>query len=416
MVLAFSIKTQNNEDMKRLYQQLALHHLKEEKQMLFLMGPRQVGKSTICLSLEKEFPNFYYYNWDDDIDREKILKGSREIAANAHLPDITGTPLISFDELHKYPRWKLFLKGLYDRYSNQAKILVTGSARLNVYRRGGDSLMGRYFYYRVHPITVAEAINPDHIPSQLISTPRSIEEEQFRSLWNFGGFPDPFLKQNEQFYNRWKKLRNEQLFQEDLRDLTQIQSIDQLELLAQNIRSHAGQLTNYGSLANKVRVADTTIRKWLKLLQSFYFCFEVRPWSKNVTRSLLKQPKYYLWDWSLCTDEGSRAENFIASHLHKAIHFWTDHGFGEFGLYFLRDKSKREVDFVVTKEGQPWFLVEVKLRKNKGLSSSLHYFHKLIQPKHSFQVVLDEPFVDVDCFSYSEPITVPGRTFLSQLV
>lgn len=380
------------------------------------MGPRQVGKSTICLSLKDSYTPFYYYNWDDEEDREKILKGGQFLAQEIGIPREGPIPLVVFDEIHKYRRWKLFLKGLHDRYRDHLHIIVTGSARLNDYRRGGDSLMGRYFSYRVHPFSVAEVVDPTHVPNSPISAPRPINEQLFSNLWTFGGFPDPFIKGDQRFYNRWRTLKNQQLFKEDLRDLSQVQALDQIEMLGQMVTHQVGQLTTFDSLSKKIRVADTTVRNWMKILASLYYTFEVRPWSTNVPRGLRKEPKYYLWDWSLCADEGAKGENFVASHLLKAVNFWTDHGFGEFSLYFVRDKSKREVDFLVTKDGQPWFLVEVKKSNNKGLSPSLEYFHQLLGTKHAFQVVIDEPFVNQDCFQFNEPVIVSARTLLSQLI
>ncbi len=159
-----------------------------------------------------------------------------------------------------------------------------------------------------------------------------------------------------------------------------------------------------------------TIRRWLKTLKSFYYCFSIKPWSKNISRSLLKEPKIYLWDWSLIDDLGARRENFIASHLLKAVHFWTDRGLGDYDLYFLRDKEKREVDFLVTKNNHPWFLVEVKSSENKGISPSLFYYKEATLAEFALQVVFDKKYVDKNCFISSDPTVVPVTTFLSQLI
>ncbi|MCB1108775.1 MAG: DUF4143 domain-containing protein, partial [Chlamydiia bacterium] len=168
--------------------------------------------------------------------------------------------------------------------------------------------------------------------------------------------------------------------------------------------------------ATKLRVSDNTVKNWLKALKGLYYCFEITPWSKNVIRSLIKEPKYYLWDWSLCKDSGARAENFIASHLLKAVHFWNDYGFGEFGLYFVRNKDKKEVDFLVSKDNKPWFLVEVKAHRNKELSPALIDFHRELKTEYALQVVVDLPYVNKSCFASKMPIIVPAKTFLSQLI
>ena len=178
------------------------------------------------------------------------------------------------------------------------------------------------------------------------------------ALWQFGGFPEPLLRQNLRFHRRWTQLRFQQLFREDIRDLSAIRELDQMEVLAYTLQRQTGQLVNYTSLGKKIRVADQTIRRWIAVLESFFFCFSVAPWSKNIPRALLKDPKVYLWDWSIIEDEGSRFENFIASHLLKACHFWTDIGLEKYDLFFLRTKDGKEVDFLITKEEKPWMLVE----------------------------------------------------------
>lgn len=403
--------------MKRLYHHAILEHLEENQQMLFLMGPRQAGKTTSCHSLANNFKDFYYYTWDDPSDRDLILAGPKEIAETMELESLSETrPVVVFDEIHKYTNWKIFLKGFYDRYSKQVHILVTGSARLDVYKKGGDSLMGRYFLYRFHPLSVAEIVNQELSTTEIRQQPIQIPEDKYYNLWEFGGYPDPFLKANKRFFNKWSHLRFQQLFEEEIRDLTRIQELKQLEILANLLKLQVGQQTSYESLAKKIRVTGHTIRAWLATLHSLYYCFEIRPWSQNISRSLIKEPKYYLWDWSQIHDAGARAESFIASHLLKAVHFWTDSGFGTYDLYYLRDKEKREVDFVVTRDEEPWFLVEAKLSNNKGLSPALEYFQEATKAKYAFQVVVDLPWIQRNCFEETRPIIVPARTFLSQLI
>jgi len=163
-------------------------------------------------------------------------------------------------------------------------------------------------------------------------------------------------------------------------------------------------------------VSVDTVRRWLGVLEAMYYCYAIRPWTKNVTRSLLKEPKYYLWDWAQCSDIGARNENFIASHLLKAVHFWSDTGLGDYDLFFLRDKDKRDVDFLVSKNGEPWFIVEVKSSMNQSLSKSLDVFAKQLKVEHVFQVAIDAAYVDKDVFDLKRPVIVPAKTFLSQLV
>lgn len=325
-------------------------------------------------------------------------------------------PIVVFDELHKYRQWKTFLKGFFDKYSKLIQIIVTGSARLDIYKKGGDSLMGRYFLYRLHPLSVAELCNPLIRETEISPKSYEISNDDFNALFEYGGFPEPFLRRNKKFYQKWKRLRTEQLFREDIRDLTRIQEVGEIELLAELLSEQVGQVANYSALASKVQVSIDTIRRWMKVLKSFYYCFTLQPWTKNVTRSLLKEPKVYLWDWSLIEDRGARVENFIASHLYKAVHFWTDQGLGDYKLYYLRDKEKREVDFLVSKNGKPWFIVESKASDNMGLSKSLYYYQEALGVPYAFQVIFDMDYVEGDCFSSDRPLIVPAKTFLSQLI
>lgn len=402
--------------MKRLYEKVLEEHLKQYRQMLLLMGPRQVGKTTTSLETSSLTPSHHYFNWDNKAHQLLILDGQEAIAKQMGLEKLQSIPsIVIFDEIHKFPDWKDFLKGFFDVYGKLAKIIVTGSARLDILKFGGDSLMGRYFLYRLHPLTVREILDPE-LPVQEIRPPKPIPLEELNTLMLFGGFPEPFLQRNPRFYNRWKKLRLKQLFQEDLRDITNVQEIGQLQILAELLRRQAGQLINFSNLAEKIHVAGETVRRWIETLKALYYCFSIQPWTKNISRSLLKEPKIFLWDWAALDDNGKKLENFVASHLLKAVHFWTDQGLGEYELYFLRDKEKREVDFLVVKDNIPWFLVEVKASANGGLSKSLFHFQEQTNAPHAFQVAFDLPYVDRDCFSHHDPIIVPATTFLSQLM
>ncbi len=401
--------------MKRLYESALALHFSDHSQMAFVSGPRQVGKTTLALSIQSE-KNTAYLNWDDVGDRELILRGSKSIAQHVGLEQLRETPiLVVFDEIHKYSNWKQLLKGFYDRYKNDCQILVTGSARMDVFKKGGDSLMGRYFNYRLHPISVSE-LKEHRYPSDEIRKPSKPNDDEYMDLYRWGGFPEPYLKKDLRFFNRWSRLREQQLLNEDIRDLTGVQQIGQMELLASLLKNQVGQLTSYSQLAKKVRVSVDTVRRWISILEAMYFCFSIRPWTKNVTRSLLKEPKYYLWDWAQCNDAGSRNENFVASHLLKSVHFWTDQGFGDYQLYFLRDKEKREVDFLVSKDGNPWFLVEVKSTMKESLSPNLERFGNQLSIKHIFQVALDGEYVNRDVFKLERPAIIPAKTFLSQLI
>ncbi|MEI8295207.1 MAG: ATP-binding protein [Alphaproteobacteria bacterium] len=401
--------------MKRLYTEIVLKHLEHYPQMVFLTGPRQIGKTTIAKELQNHFSRFLYLNWDIIDDRAKILQGDKAILPDL-LPDLLQKthPLIVFDEIHKYKDWKNYLKGFIDQHKGSIHTIVTGSAKLNVFRKGGDSLMGRYFLYRVHGLSVGELLNTT-LNADFFRHPQEISEDIWQQLMEFGGYPEPFLNKNKQFQQRWQNLRHEQLFREDIRTLSQVQDLAQMETLAYQLRFQVGQLVSYSNLAKKVRISDSTVRRWMDLMDSFYYCFTIQPWSTNVARSLLKEPKVYLWDWSLVTDKGSRIENFVACHLLKAVHYWTDCGLGKFDLYFIRDKEKREVDFLITKDLCPWLLLEVKKSAREPISPTLLHFAKQLNPQYAFQLSYDAEYVDIDFTTLNTPKILPLKTFLSQL-
>lgn len=401
--------------MERLYHAIIREHLAVDQQMLFLIGPRQVGKTTISQSILPPAQT-QYFNWDVKEHRAQLLVGPMNIAQLAGLDKPKQQrSLVVFDELHKYKDWRTFLKGFYDLYKSDCHIVVTGSAKLDVYNKSGDSLMGRYFPYRVHPLSVRELVNRE-VPKNIISSPVKINDEDFNALWNFGGYPEPYLKADSGFLTRWIKLRHQQLFEGDIRDLTNIQEIAQLEVLAMQIKNKAGTLLTYSDFSKMIGVSVNTIKRWISTLQSFYYCFTVKPWHKNVVRSLIKEPKIYLWDWTEIADVGARVENFVACHLLKAVHAWNDLGLGNFGLFFIRDKEKREVDFLVTRDDKPWILLEVKASSNHSVSEHLYRFQEQVKAEHVLQVAFDLPYEEIDCFSYSKPVIVPLKTFLSQLV
>ncbi|MEA2115663.1 MAG: ATP-binding protein [Thermodesulfobacteriota bacterium] len=402
--------------MKRIYEQVLLEHAKEHRQMLFLAGPRQVGKTTTAKTVASQSARSFYFNWDVQEHRRIILAGENSVASECGFDTLSGSvETVIFDEIHKYPKWKRFLKGFFDLFADKCRIIVTGSGHLNIFKSGGDSLMGRYFLYRMHPLSVAELLNQTLLEEE-IRPPQKLADKDFEILLTFGGFPEPFLAANKRFYNRWRRLRMDQLLREDLRDLSRIQDIGQVEILAENLINQAGSLVNYTTLANSINVSVDTIRRWIISLESLYFSFSIRPWSANIPKSLRKQPKIYLWDWSLVPDKGNRNENFIASHLLKAAQWWTDIGLGSYQLYFIRDKEQREVDFLLTRDKQPWLLVEVKSSGKAKLSPHLARFQEKTGAPHALQVVINYNYIKGDCFSPRHPTIVPAKTFLSQLV
>ena len=397
----------------RIYDALLADHLANHRQMALVSGPRQVGKTTTC-----RLRATAYVNWDSFDDRELILAGPARLVDAFKLDRVSETvPVILFDELHKFPRWKQFLKGFFDTHADRVRIAVTGSSRMDIYRRGGDSLMGRYFSYRMHPFSVAEIASrklPD--PTRIVRLPQPVGAVEFDSLWLHGGYPEPFLKRDARFSRRWQSLRLQQLVREDVRDFTQVQHLDQLEIMVRMLVDRSARQLVYGNLARQVRVSVDTARRWVATLCDLHLGFLVRPWFSNVSRSLRKEPKWYLRDWAAIRDTGQRAETFVACHLLKAVEGWNDMGLGDFQLGYLRDKEKREVDFLVVRDGRPWFLVEAK-HGDESTSPSLKRFQERLGAPFAFQVTVDAGYVDRDCFTEpGPPLNVPARTFLSQLL
>lgn len=386
-------------------------HLEHRRQMAFVAGPRQVGKTTVCRSLASPGA---YFNWDDFDHRRLISAGPAEVARVLDLDRLHGArPVVVFDELHRYRLWKGFLKGLFDTWGESLRILVTGSSRLDVYKRGGDSLMGRYLLYHMHPLTVGELVDPSPT-EELVRAPRELDADRFERLWRRGGFPEPFVTDDTRFSNRWLGMRTQQLVREDVRDLTGIRELDQLEVLVTLLAERSAAALSYSNLAAEVQVSVDTLRRWIATLCTLHHGFLLRPWFKNVGRSLRKEPKWYVHDWAAVADPGARAETFVAGHLAAAVERWTDTGLGKFELHYLRDKEQREVDFLVVRDRKPWFLVEVKLSDTQP-SRALEHFHARLGTRHAFQCVLELPYVQADCFARTRPTMVPARTLLSQV-
>ncbi|MBL7198372.1 MAG: ATP-binding protein [Candidatus Omnitrophica bacterium] len=373
---------------KRDLENFILEDLKEK--MVFIAGPRQVGKTTLALEIGKKFflDKYSYFNWDNREDRKVILNGTFRADKD----------LLIFDEIHKYKNWKNYLKGVYDKYKDRFKILITGSARLDIYRRGGDSLLGRYYYYRLHPLSLRELLS-ERI--SIINT--SFEElkfldfnkkskELFDVLFIFGGFPEMVVKQSSRALRRWHNERVDRVIKEDIRDIENVRDLSTLQILVELIPDKVGSLFSLNSLRQDLDVTHKTISSWVNILERFYYHFRIHPFHSKKIKSLKKEPKVYLWDWSEIKDEGIKFENMIASHLLKYCHFLFDREGFKANLYYMRDIEKREVDFLVAIDNKPWFCVEVK-SSFKNIPISLRYFKEKLRIPFVYEVVREE---DVD--------------------
>lgn len=347
--------------------------------MVFVGGPRQVGKTTLAKELvAQNFQKAGYFNWDARIDRRNIMKSRWPGDAD----------LIILDEIHKYKHWKSFVKGEYDTLKNKYTFLVTGSARLDVYRKGGDSMIGRYHYYRLHPFSLAEVSGQSRVPTvkSEIEVPAIQELEAFGALFKFGGFPEIFLKQSPRMLRRWHNEKNDRLFREDIRDLSQVRDIVSMQLLGDLLPERTAAKLSLNSLREDLGVSHRAVSGWLDILESFYYCFRVYPFVGKNFRSLKKEAKLYLWDWSEIETEGARFENCIASHLLKLVHYYQDYEGYRTQLYYLRSAEGKEVDFLVTVNGKPWFAVEAKLN-DLNVSPHLFYFKERVKIPFCYQVV-----------------------------
>lgn len=395
--------------MKRVYESIIDDHFQRNDEMLFISGARQVGKTTTAQAFAE---NGHYLDWDIQEDRSDIIQGQRHLGER--IGALAGQTVV-FDELHKYADWKNFIKGFYDLYRTRKwKTLVTGSTRLDTYRKGGDSLLGRYFHLQMFPFSAAELVRPE-FTGQPIHPPQKIDTSTWDSLLKFGGFPQPLLKADNRFHRQWRRTRQDRLFQEDIRTLGGAYDVAKIELLAELILLNAASSLNYSSYARTVRASVESIQRWIVLLQQLSFCFTLRPWTRNISRSIAKEPKIFLGDWSGIPDPGKRNENFAACALLKAVEGWNDTGLGDYALHFIRTKEQREIDFLITSDGKPWLLLEVKTSET-SLSPQLEYFQNMLDAPHALQAVINLPYQEIDCFALKTPTVVPARTLLSQLL
>lgn len=368
----------------------------EESKMAFIAGPRQVGKTTLAKHLLTSVGmEALYFNWDIESHRKLLIKHP-ESFWQRHSPFPSHRkPRLGLDEIHKYPRWKRFLKGLYDATGKEIEILVTGSGRLDLYQRGGDSLLGRYHLYHLHPFTLGEMLREDR---HTVTSPETFWQnlkngeipagavKGLRDLETLTGFPEPLFAGSESRLRRWRHAHQTLVVREDLRDLTRIREIGLIETLAAILPERIGSPLSVNALREDLGVNFLTVQGWLEALERLYFIFKIRPYAGRLTRTLRREEKVYLFDFSAIEDPGARFENLLALHLRKLCDAWTDWGFGDFSLYYVRDREKREVDFLITDRHKPYALIEAKLAASE-VDPSLMYFLNQLKPRHAIQVV-----------------------------
>ncbi len=348
--------------MERYLETYIRKDLKEK--IVLLSGPRQVGKTTLSMQLEKSYE---YLNYDATSDRQIIRaeEWNRD------------TRLVIFDELHKMKNWKSWIKGIYDTEGNSPPILITGSARLETYKKGGESLAGRFFSYRLHPLTVKEICQYGDEESHAA----------LEKLLRLGCFPEPYLKNSETFAKRFRRIHTDTIIREDILDLERVRDIKSIEILIDLLKDRVGSTTSYTSLANDLQVSVHTVKHWLQILENLYIIFPVRPYHKNIARSILKESKYYLYDTGAVEgDLGAKLENIVACALIKELHFIEDTTGSRVALHYLRDKEKHEVDFLTVVDNRPVSMIEVKM-SDDHFSPSFFRFQKYVKNVKSYQVV-----------------------------
>lgn len=345
-------------------------HIKADlvKKMVFITGPRQVGKTYLAKQIMKEYHNPIYLNYDNSDDAIVIQKRQWPLAAD----------LVVFDEIHKMKKWKIFLKGTFDTKPPNLAILVTGSARLDTFRQTGDSLAGRYFHYRLYPLTVKEVCEKN-----------AAAQDVLRRLMDVGGFPEPYLAQDFSDSQRWRNQYYTDLVREDIVDFSRIHEVRAIRVLLELLRARVGSPLSYRALAEDLQIAPNTVRKYISILESLYIIFLIRPFHKNIARAITKEPKIYFFD-SGCVkgDDGIRFENMVAVSLLKNAHYHCDANGQAQELYYLRDKEGREIDFVIVRDGSVQDVIEAKLNDTVP-SKNLQYFKKKYPDFLYTQIVLN---------------------------
>ncbi len=337
--------------MRRLQYDKIIEDLKLK--MVFLSGPRQVGKTWLAKEIGGRFANSVYLNYDRREDREIIERESW----------LDETELLIFDELHKMAGWKNYIKGVFDTKPDHLMILVTGSARLETFTHSGDSLAGRFFLHRLFPFS----------PSELASVGGG---DLSRRLLSRGGFPEPLLAENDDHATRWRSQYADALVREDLLDFERIHDLKSIYLVLDLLRDRVGSPLSYTSIAEDVGISPNTVKKYISIFEALYIVFRVTPFSRNIARSILKEPKIYFFDTGMVRgDEGCRIENLVALSLLRYASGMGDYRGEDHGLHYLRTKDGREVDFCLTLDNKPRVMFEVK-RSESSLSKNLVYFHK----------------------------------------
>lgn len=354
------------------------------KKMVFISGPRQVGKTTLAQSLDS---GAAYLNWDITKHRQLILDGK--------LPE---NKFYIFDEIHKWPRWRNYIKGIFDEFKNKKKILVTGSARLDLFRFSGDSLQGRYFHLKLHPLSVAEL--------------KIANQNDFETLLALGGFPEPFFSGSEKEAKRWSRDYRSLLIKEDISDMESIKDLGSLELLLGRLPALVGSPLSINSLREDIQTAHSTMSNWVSALERLYAIFRISPFGSPKIKAVKKEQKHYHFDWTVVPSKGAKFENLVACHLLKWIDYKNDTEGEDYELRYFRDIESREVDFVITRNNKIEVAIECKYDSTK-ISSHLKYLKSKFPNILAIQLSQED---DINYVSKDGIKIISAYKYLSELI
>ncbi len=346
------------------------------RKMVFLSGPRQTGKTWLARAIMPQFRQPLYLNWDNEQDRRVILGQGWS----------TEIDLLILDEVHKMPRWKNYLKGIWDTRPEGLSVLITGSARLETFRRSGDSLAGRYFHHRLFPLT----------PEELKGVGLTGDLERFLSR---GGFPEPWLAEEESEAGRWRRLYLDGLIREDILNFENITRLKDMNVLVELLRNRVASPVSYQGLAEDLEISPNTVKHYIEILEALYVVFRIYPHHRSIARAIKQQPKIYFFDIPLANGKGQRLENLVALSLHRHLCRQEDMDGIIRELRYLRTRDGKEVDFLITKDNQPELMLEVR-QSDRALSPALLYFHEKYKI-YGVQLVADLRLED-----HSQPLKV----------
>ena len=336
-----------------------------KRKMVILTGPRQVGKTWLAKKLMAEFRTPQYLNFDN-FDDARIVQ-SQAWPLNSDM--------VVFDEIHKMKGWKRFIKGVFDTRQDNQSMLVTGSARLDAFRQAGESLAGRYFHFRLNPISVRE-LRETEKPYEALSR-----------LNRFGGFPEPFLSGSETEVSRWRNQYYTDLVREDVLEFSRIQEVKAIRLLLEMLRERVGSPLSYRALAGDLQISPNTVGKYVAILESLCIIFLVRPYHTNVARAVLREPKVYFYDSGYVRgEEGIRLENSCAVCLLKHVQYLQDTAGEEISLHYVRTRDGREIDFALAERNRLSKLIEVKLSDDQP-APALRFFRNHFPDAEACQIV-----------------------------